>query len=104
MRNSLAGSVWTVVSRLTGLGKALTIGAVLGATYLGNTYQAINALPNLVYYQLAGSLFASLLVPPLIGHLGRDDRSGARVLVRGFLGVSSSSVPWHRQSSSRWGR
>jgi putative peptidoglycan lipid II flippase len=87
MRNSLAGSVWTVVSRLTGLGKALTIGAVLGATYLGNTYQAINALPNLVYYQLlAGSLFASLLVPPLIGHLGRDDRSGARVLVRGFLG------------------
>jgi putative peptidoglycan lipid II flippase len=87
MRNSLAGSGWTVVSRLTGLGKALTIGAVLGATYLGNTYQAINALPNLVYYQLlAGSLFASLLVPPLIGHLGRDDRSGARVLVRGFLG------------------
>jgi putative peptidoglycan lipid II flippase len=87
MRNSLAGSVWTVVSRLTGLGKALTIGAILGATYLGNTYQAINALPNLVYYQLlAGSLFASLLVPPLIDHLGRDDRSGARVLVRGFLG------------------
>jgi putative peptidoglycan lipid II flippase len=87
MRNSLAGSIWTVVSRLTGLGKALTIGAVLGATYLGNTYQAINALPNLVYYQLlAGSLFASLLVPPLIGHLRRGDRSGARVLVRGFLG------------------
>ncbi len=87
MRNSLAGSVWTVVSRLTGLAKALTIGAVLGVTYLGNTYQAINALPNLVYYQLlAGSLFASLLVPPLIGHLNRSDRSGSRVLVRGFLG------------------
>jgi putative peptidoglycan lipid II flippase len=87
MRDSLAGSVWTVVSRLTGLGKALTIGAVLGATYLGNTYQAINALPNLVYYQLlAGSLFASLLVPPLIGHLHRNDQPGARVLVRGFLG------------------
>jgi putative peptidoglycan lipid II flippase len=87
MRNSLAGSVWTAVSRLTGLGKALTIAAVLGATYLGNTYQAINALPNLVYYQLlAGSLFASLLVPPLIGYLHRDDRPGAQVLVRGFLG------------------
>jgi putative peptidoglycan lipid II flippase len=87
MRNSLAGSVWTVVSRLTGLGKALTIGAVLGATYLGNTYQAINALPNLVFYQLlAGSLFVSLLVPPLSGHLDRGDRSGSRVLVQGFLG------------------
>src|SRR5829696_1798753 len=87
MRNSLAGSVWTVVSRLTGLGKALTIGAVLGATYLGNTYQAINALPNLLFYQLlAGSLFTSLLVPPLIGQLNRADRLGSRVLVRGFLG------------------
>jgi putative peptidoglycan lipid II flippase len=87
MRNSLAGSVWTFASRLTGLGKAVTIGAVLGATYLGNTYQAINALPNLVYYQLlAGSLFASLLVPPLVDHVDRGDRSGSQMLVRGFLG------------------
>ena len=87
MRNSLAGAVWTVVSRLTGLGKAVAVGAVLGATYLGNTYQAINALPNLVYYQLlAGSLFASLLVPPLIGHLDKGDQRSARRLAQGFLG------------------
>jgi putative peptidoglycan lipid II flippase len=87
MRNSLAGGVWTVVSRLTGLGKAVAVGAVLGATYLGNTYQAINALPNLVYYQLlAGSLFASLLVPPLIGHLDEGDQRSARRLAQGFLG------------------
>jgi putative peptidoglycan lipid II flippase len=87
MRHSWSGAVWTVFSRLTGLGKTVTIGAVLGATYLGNTYQAINALPNLVYYQLlAGSLFASLLVPPLVGRLDHDDRAGAQVLVDGFFG------------------
>lgn len=87
MRNSLAGSIWTVVSRLTGLGKAIAVGAILGATYLGNTYQAINALPNLVYYQLlAGSLFASLLVPPLIRHVDSGARQAAQGVVQGFLG------------------
>ena len=86
--NSMAGFAWTVASRVTGLGKMITVGAVLGVTYLGNTYQTINALPNLVYYQLlAGSLFASLLVPPLVRHLDEGDGKKARVLVDGFLGT-----------------
>lgn len=88
MRNSMAGSIWTVVSRLTGLGKAIAVGAVLGATYLGNTYQAINSLPNLVYYQLlAGSLFASLLVPPLVHYVDTGNPARAKRLVGGFLGI-----------------
>lgn len=85
--NTLAGSVWTLVSRITGLARVVVIGAVLGATYLGNTYQAVNALPNLVYYQLlAGSLFVSLLVPPLVRHVREGDTDRANALVRGFLG------------------
>ncbi|MFN2589480.1 MAG: murein biosynthesis integral membrane protein MurJ [Actinomycetota bacterium] len=76
------------MSRMTGLARSMVVAAVLGATYLGNTYQAINALPNLVYYQLlAGSLFASLLVPPLVPYADAGDRQGARRLVGGFLGV-----------------
>jgi putative peptidoglycan lipid II flippase len=87
MGDSMAGSAWTAVARLTGMGKAIVIGAVLGATYLGNTYQALNALPNLVYYQLlAGSLFASLLVPPLVRLVDEHDELGAKRLVKGFLG------------------
>jgi murein biosynthesis integral membrane protein MurJ len=87
MRNSIAGSVWTAVSRLTGLGKVVAVGAVLGATYLGNTYQVVNSLPNLIYYQLlAGSLFSSLLVPPLVRHIDLGHRQQARRFVSGFLG------------------
>lgn len=87
LQHSVAGSVGTVASRLVGLGKTVTVGAVLGATYLGNTYQAVNSLPNLVYYQLlAGSLFASLLVPPLVSHLDGDDWPQARRFANGFFG------------------
>jgi putative peptidoglycan lipid II flippase len=83
----VAGSAWTVASRLTGLARAMVVGAVLGATYLGNTYQAVNSIPNLIYYQLlAGSLFASLLVPPLIRYVDSGDRQRAGTLVTGFLG------------------
>ena len=50
------------MSRVSGLAQTVAVGAVLGATYLGNSYQSVNALPNIIYYQLrAGSLFASLL-------------------------------------------
>ena len=87
VQNSITGSAWTLVSRMSGLVRVVVIGAVLGATFLGNTYQAINMLPNLIYYQLlAGSLFMSLLVPPLVTHIRNGDRARADAFVRGFLG------------------
>jgi putative peptidoglycan lipid II flippase len=88
IRNSMTGSVWTVVSRTTGLVQSVAVATVLGATYLGNTYQAINSLPNIVYYQLlAGSLFASILVPPIVERIDSGDRAGAEALARGFYGT-----------------
>lgn len=87
VRDSIVGSVWTLVSRSTGLGQSIAVAAVLGATYLGNTYQALNAIPNLLYYQLlAGSLFASILVPPIVARDEVGDHDGAADLARGFFG------------------
>jgi putative peptidoglycan lipid II flippase len=86
--DSLSGSVWTAVSRVTGFVRAAGIAAVLGATYFGNTFQALNSLPNLVYYQLlAGSLFASVLVPTLVRHVNAGDERRAREVLNGFLGA-----------------
>lgn len=88
LSNSLAGSLWTTVSRLSGLAETIAVGVVLGATYLGNSYQSINSLPNIMYYQLlAGSLFASLLVPPLVHHIDAGDDETAHRLAGGFFGV-----------------
>jgi putative peptidoglycan lipid II flippase len=84
---SVSGATWTLVSRVTGFGRVAVTAAVLGPTYLGNTFQATNLLPNLVFYLLTGSLFANLLVPPLMRHIDAGDRERTERLARGFLGV-----------------
>ena len=87
--DSILVASWTLVSRVTGLVKVAVIGAVLGPTFFGNTFQLTNTLPNLIYYGLlAGSLFVSLLVPALVGHLEVGDLRSAERVAGGFLGLS----------------
>ncbi|MEP7177946.1 MAG: lipid II flippase MurJ [Pseudonocardiales bacterium] len=87
--DSIAVAVWTLVSRITGVVKIVAIGAVLGLTFLGNAYQFTNSLPNLIYFGLlAGSLFSSLLVPALVGHIDAVDRAASERIAGGFLGLT----------------
>jgi putative peptidoglycan lipid II flippase len=81
-------AAWTLVSRATGLLRVLVVAAVLGPTFFGNLYQATNLLPNIAYEFLAGSLFASLLVPAMVRHVDKGDRSAVERLAGGFLGVA----------------
>ena len=60
---SLSVAAWTAVSRVTGFIRLAIVGAVLGPTYLANTFQAINQFPELVYAALTGTVFTMLLVP-----------------------------------------
>jgi putative peptidoglycan lipid II flippase len=57
----------TVVARLVGFLRTAVLGRVLGATFLGDTYTATNAVPNVVYEIVAGGALASLVVPVLAG-------------------------------------
>src|SRR5438270_5227304 len=87
--DSITVATWTIVSRITGVAKFACIGAVLGPTFFGNTYQFTNSLPNLVYYGfLAGSLFSSLLVPALVRHIDAGNRRASERVAGGFLGMS----------------
>ena len=87
--DSITVAAWTIVSRATGVLKFACIGAVLGPTFFGNTYQFTNSLPNLVYYGfLAGSLFSSLLVPALVRHIDAGDRRASQRVAGGFLGMT----------------
>jgi putative peptidoglycan lipid II flippase len=88
VRNALAVAFWTIVSRVTGFVRAVVIAGVLGPTYLGNTYQATNSIPNLTFYFLTGSLFVTLLVPPLVAHIDLDESEASERLAGGFLGTA----------------
>jgi putative peptidoglycan lipid II flippase len=87
--DSLSVASWTIISRLTGVLRGIAIAAVLGATYFANVYQFTNFLPNFVFYGLlAGSMFSSLLVPALVGHIDSGNRQAAVRTAGGLLGVA----------------
>lgn len=91
--DSMTVAVWTMLSRVTGLIRFTVVGAVLGLTFFGNTYQFTNSLPNIVYYGfLAGSLFSSLLVPSLVRHFDTGDRRTSERIAGGFLGVTMAAL------------
>ena len=90
-RDTMTVAIWTMVSRVTGVARVIVIGAVLGPTYFGNSYQLTNVLPNLVFYGfLAGSLLSSLLVPALVRHIDTGDGDETGRVAGGFLGVEWS--------------
>src|SRR6266498_888880 len=92
-RDSVTVGTWTIVSRATGVIRVVVIGAVLGPTFFGNTYQLTNSLPNLIYFGfLAGALFPSLLVPALVQHIDRGDASATGRISGGFLGVALAAL------------
>jgi putative peptidoglycan lipid II flippase len=84
---SLTVAGWTAVSRVTGFGRVVVVAAVLGPTYLGNVYQATNTLPNMTFAILLGSLFVTLLVPPLVRSIDRGDPQATERLAGAFLGA-----------------
>ncbi|WP_306999505.1 murein biosynthesis integral membrane protein MurJ [Amycolatopsis thermophila] len=87
--DSIRVASFTLASRVTGVVKVAVIGAVLGPTFFGNTFQLTNTLPNLIYYGfLAGSLFVSLLVPTLVGHVNTGGLRSAERVAGGFLGLT----------------
>ena len=47
-------AVFTVLARLAGFGRIVVFGRTVGSTCLGDTYQAINTLPNIVFEVVAG--------------------------------------------------
>jgi murein biosynthesis integral membrane protein MurJ len=91
--DSLTIAAWTMLSRVSGLVRVAVVGAVLGPTYTGNTYQFTNSLPNLLYYGfLAGGFFSSLLIPALVRHIDAGKRRDSERVAGGFLGVTLAAM------------
>jgi len=65
-------AVFTVVSRATGFARLVVVAAVLGTSYLGNTYQSANTVPNVLFELFAAGVLQSVLIPILVDAVDRS--------------------------------
>ena len=83
VRPALTIAAWNALSRLTGFARVLAVTAVLGATFLGNTYQQSNLVSTVLFELVAAGVLTVPLVPALVGNPADADR-----LVRSLWGLS----------------
>jgi len=81
-------TVLTGVSRLTGFVRILVVAAVLGTTFLGNTYQSANTVPNLLFELIAAGVLQAVLIPTLVTLLDRGEHAEAEHVAGSVLGLS----------------
>ena len=67
----------TIASRLVGFGRVAVLSRALGTSCVGDTYQAANSIPNVIFEVVAGGALASLVVPVLAGAVSAGDRDTA---------------------------
>ncbi|MFM7508373.1 MAG: murein biosynthesis integral membrane protein MurJ [Actinomycetota bacterium] len=72
----------TLLSRGNGFVRVLVVAAVLGATYLGNTYQSANSVPTVLFELVVAGALQAVLVPVLISESDRrrQDEAASAVL------------------------
>jgi len=78
----------TVVSRSIGFVRVIVVAAVLGTTYLGNTFQSSNAVSNIIFELVAAGALSAVLVPTLVEHLDHRDPKDAERVAGRILGVA----------------
>ncbi len=91
LRQTARLSVITGLARGLGFARWIVFGLTVGATYLGNTYQTANWVPNILFELVAGGVVAWVFVPVFVTELERGrDRADevASTLLNLFLLVS----------------
>ena len=81
LRSNLVVAAGTALSRLTGMGRVVVFGAVIGQTALGDAYTIGNETPNIVYELLIGGVLSATLVPLFSEFVERDDEESTNVVI-----------------------
>jgi putative peptidoglycan lipid II flippase len=85
-RPALVISAGNALSRATGFVRVVAVGAALGTTYLGNTYQSANLVSNVLFEVLAAGMLSAPLVPAFVGLLDTGREREAERLAGALLG------------------
>lgn len=91
-RSTAAMAVLTAVSRLTGFVRILVVAAVLGTTFLGNTYQSANSVPNILFELFAAGVLQAVLIPSLVPRIDGGRRAEAEHIAGSVLGLSAAAM------------
>ena len=91
-RATLGISGWNALSRATGFVRVLAVGAALGATFLGNTYQSANLVSTLTFELLAAGLLSAPLVPAFVAQLDGGRHDEAERLAGALLGIALAAL------------
>ncbi|GAA3243362.1 hypothetical protein GCM10017691_48160 [Pseudonocardia petroleophila] len=65
----------------------VVVGAVLGPTFLANTFLATNTVPALIYSIVAGPVLALVVVPAVVGSLAERGVGASALLLRRLSGL-----------------
>ena len=104
-RSAAGMGAGAAASRVIGFARVLAIAAILGTTYLGNTFTSSNYVSNVLFELLAAGALSAVLVPTLVELLARPDepeaeRLAGSVLGRALIGlgvvtiVGVAAAPW----------
>lgn len=70
-------AVTTLLSRIVGVGRIFVFADAVRAKGVGEIYQSVNALPNVLFEVAAGGILAAVAVPLISPSLGAGDRERA---------------------------
>lgn len=87
-RAALGVSGWNALSRLTGFARVLMLGAAVGTTFLGNTYQSANLVSTVTFELLAAGLLSAPLVPIFVRLIEASHREEAERLAGTLVSIS----------------
>ena len=91
-RSTATMTVFTLLSRVTGVVRNVVVVAVLGVTFLGNTYQSANTVPNLLFELIAAGVLQAVLIPTLVDLYAEGADDEAEHVARSVLGLAGGAL------------
>lgn len=85
-RSAAGMGVATALARGIGFLRVLGIAAILGTTYLGNTFTSSNYVSNVLFELLAAGALSAVLVPTMVELLDQSDEREAERVAGALLG------------------
>lgn len=81
LSSSAGQSVGTLLSRVTGLGRVVAMGIVLGQTLFTDQFNNANTSPNMIYELLLGGVLSATLVPIFTKAVDAEDEDGPSAIL-----------------------